>query len=74
MVGAQHQAEVAAAAGVLGERGREAGDLLDGIEAGAALKFFERGLVGLRFERERRPRRDRTRRGTRIGRRARRRL
>ena len=50
---AQQEAEVAAAARVFGEGDGEAGDLLDRIEAGAALEFGERLLVGLRFDRQR---------------------
>src|SRR6185295_6562721 len=52
VIGAQHQAEIAAAARVLREGDGEAGDLLHGIEAGAALEFGERVLVGLRFDRQ----------------------
>ena len=52
-IGAQQEAEVAAAARVFGEGDGEAGELLERIEAGAALEFGERLLVGLRFDRER---------------------
>ena len=52
-IGAQQEAEVAAAARVLGERDGEAGELLERIEAGAALEFGERLLIGLRFDRQR---------------------
>ena len=52
-IGAQQEAEVAAAARVFGEGDGEAGELLDRIEAGAALEFGERLLVGLRFDRQR---------------------